>query len=432
MYLDCSFNLNSLFNSHGLSIMVDGLKVYKPMQYEGFAFLGIVVILILFFVLFSIWFRGIPKKVELFDTIDKWLLFGVTLLVLHSISHEVSFGDVLLFKIKFNDVIKDKFEIFRSIGRFFWPAYYLIVIYIMKAFYHVFTKNQVVLVMFMLLTFIAQMFDQRAIFGMYQDPKFMESAIRSDPSHWDEVLKDKKVMFLYPGYQKEYAFGGDYVNLLYVAHRHHMAINTGYLARTNKEMVKIMGDSLLYNICMGKISKNAVYITTEANQRWFLPGVESNLLKRFKIDNYIVFVPTGKSKPKNDSVHYDPSFFFSNFISNVDAKERIFVNKGVESLIQYGPFVPLYAGKYKISYILQAEINNVHSKICGVEITSKSGSSLIASKDFFSSDFKTNLPQNFDITIQLDSLTEACEFKVISSGSVALTSLGVNLIRLND
>ena len=124
---DCSFNLNGFINSKGYSRVFDALPTYTDGQYEGFAYLGLGVFILLLISLFyvTISIKKIGKETWLYGLMYVFISIA---LVIFSVSPIVTFNDKFLFKITDSSTLTNYWSIFRSTGRIIWPVCYLIYI----------------------------------------------------------------------------------------------------------------------------------------------------------------------------------------------------------------------------------------------------------------------------------------------------------------
>lgn len=126
-----SFNLNGFVNPIGYSKIMKWLDVYKEGQYEGFAYLGLGIIILFisaligFAIAWKKWFP-IMKKKWLKVLIAVGIIFGLVLL---AASPKVTFNSHLLFELPDIDMIMKYWSIFGSSGRIIWPVYYLIILF---------------------------------------------------------------------------------------------------------------------------------------------------------------------------------------------------------------------------------------------------------------------------------------------------------------
>lgn len=126
---ECSFNLNGFFNEKGYSRFFDALPMYHELQYEGFAYLGLGIFVLLTtvaaFVVMDLTRNGGScirgKRVEL-------LTVGLMTagLVVFAASPVVTWNDKLLFVLTDSSTLTHYWSIFRSTGRIIWPVNYMI------------------------------------------------------------------------------------------------------------------------------------------------------------------------------------------------------------------------------------------------------------------------------------------------------------------
>ncbi len=137
-----SFNLNGFFNAKGYSRFFPALATYHDGQYEGFAYLGLGVFVLLAvalvflarFVLQGIFSakRGNGARQGGLDR--DFILYGVMYvlmsvgLILFAASPEVTFGDKLLFVLTDSSTLTHYWGMFRSSGRIVWPVCYLMIL----------------------------------------------------------------------------------------------------------------------------------------------------------------------------------------------------------------------------------------------------------------------------------------------------------------
>ncbi|MDE7415519.1 MAG: hypothetical protein K2N44_04255 [Lachnospiraceae bacterium] len=124
-----SFNLNGFFNEKGYSRFLDALPMYHDGQYEGFAYLGIGIFVLLiaaivFFILELVKNRCRRIKIYYAEIIAGILISAG--LILFAASPFVTWNDKLLFVLTDSSTLTHYWSIFRSSGRIVWPVCYLI------------------------------------------------------------------------------------------------------------------------------------------------------------------------------------------------------------------------------------------------------------------------------------------------------------------
>lgn len=123
-----SFNLNGFYNPIGYSKTLKWLDVYTEGQYEGFAYLGLGMLILLLGAVVALLFSG-RKKLALLKA--NWMKAVIAIGVIVGIiflaaSPKVTFNEKLLFEFPDIDIVIRYWSIFGSSGRLVWPVYYLI------------------------------------------------------------------------------------------------------------------------------------------------------------------------------------------------------------------------------------------------------------------------------------------------------------------
>lgn len=123
-----SFNLNGFINPQGWSSILPDLPLYGDGAGEGLAFLGIGV---LFLFLTSIVgmmiskLRGGKVGIKADGNLLAFSIIGVGSIIV-SVSHELSLGNRVVWEIPYPEELVSLWGMFRSSGRFIWPAIYLL------------------------------------------------------------------------------------------------------------------------------------------------------------------------------------------------------------------------------------------------------------------------------------------------------------------
>ena len=249
-----SFNLNGFFNPIGYSKIMKWLEVYKEGQYEGFAYLGLGIIILLGFAILS-YLISLKKYLQVIK--ENWMkivisvgvILGLTLL---AASHKITFNEYLLFELPDIDIMIDYWSIFRSSGRLIWPVYYVVfltaIIKVLKLFSE-YSQNKIVVYSVLIITFVVQMYDMSdkliAIHNNY-------AQIISDTKVFDGDLWNKMeeknyehVFWVSHNIDKEIMLFADW------ALEHDMTMSNFYFARSvdvreqrRKEMQRLTKDTL--------------------------------------------------------------------------------------------------------------------------------------------------------------------------------------------
>lgn len=160
-----SFNLNGFFNAKGYSRFLPALATYHDGQYEGFAYLGLGVFLLLvialvYFVRSVYWGvrTGKPKVDREFVLYSVMYVLISVGLILFAASPEVTFGDKLLFILTDSSTLTHYWSMFRSSGRIVWPVCYLIMIGVIVCNDRLFSKKNIAAAVLAVCVFL-QIFD---------------------------------------------------------------------------------------------------------------------------------------------------------------------------------------------------------------------------------------------------------------------------------
>lgn len=137
-----SFNLNGFINPQGWSSLLPDLPRYTPGQYEGFAYLGLGMIVVSVFSAFATLIRYAVSDTHKLKKQDSspdtrpyrnisYLICGLfffLITVAISASNEISLNNSLLISFRLPDALMELWSIFRACGRLVWPAVYVICI----------------------------------------------------------------------------------------------------------------------------------------------------------------------------------------------------------------------------------------------------------------------------------------------------------------
>lgn len=194
-----SFNLNGFFNAKGYSKLLPSLTTYCDGQYEGFAYLGLGVFILLavalIYIVINVYRSVCEKKIK---PDRDFVIYGVMYvlmsigLILFAASPEVTLGDRLLFTLTDSSTLTHYWSMFRSSGRMVWPVCYLIYIGVIVCNDRLFARRHAAVAVLVLCTLV-QMFDisgklsgQRNTFAK---EVVYESPLKSDI--WEQLSENK-------------------------------------------------------------------------------------------------------------------------------------------------------------------------------------------------------------------------------------------------
>lgn len=403
-----SMNLNSLFNPQGWSSYFLKDQLYATSgQYEGFNYLGIGVILLLICSMFMIVNNG---NINLKG--NRGLLIVILIFTLTAISNVITLSGRTLFVIPLPEVLLKLCGIVRASGRFFWPVYYLIILFILTLLIKNLKTRSVLF--FLTIALSIQFADLSGKFNefhtMYESDIAWESPLKSDV--WGKLNKEKyhNIIFV-PAKVNQ-----DYVAFSMLAAEKEMTINAVYTARDDYRKKELYNQKLVGDFEKGLWDSNSVYI------------VDNSLFKQTKqnkknkdlflsADSFNLFIPNGANDPQLDDLDMNLYSFdykigsIINFGANgnsglitdvgwsaieekatwTEGKEAKLVfnlNEPPKDLVLSMKMAPLLGGNLKVQNLI-VSVNN--HKIKKVEIKSDDTYQFTIPKEFFNNQLEISL-----------------------------------------
>lgn len=287
-----SANLLSFFNPLEYSTILPNIPLRVAGQREGFAYLGLGIILLLIISVAGLTINRI-KKVSLANNVKTWLWFtpiGIVALVFFffSLSTTIDLGSVTLIDIplpKWSQAITDTL---RATGRFSWILYYLLIVTILYVISRFRFHSNIVTILLAGALVIQIMDIYPLLIRNYGSVGRYESSLSSE---WEEIVKDATVIIMFHPYQADYLEKDDYIKFVYLAHQQQIPITTGYLARYDISAREAYSTGLRTAFMSGEPQHSALYITTPEFEYEFQPWLEKNLVRKQVVDGYSVYIP---------------------------------------------------------------------------------------------------------------------------------------------
>ena len=283
-----SANANALFNSFDKTSILPALPIAKDGQYEGFAFLGVGVLLLLLASL--IFFPFVKRKTS------KWrlrkaylpLLLVIFLATLFSFSAQWTFGETVFAKMDYPDFLARRF---RASGRFIWLLHYASILGIIVCFARLNLRNEIKIGVFLIAIGI-QFYDIQPLvqrgYVQYEHPNHS-----FHKNTWQPLLNTVERIWTYPLHAESYLDNCDYGKLVNIAQSQQIPISAGRVIYFNwKEWENsrtYIEQQLASNI---PDEQQAAFITSFEQYEAFRPLVEANELQAFLVESYLVFLPT--------------------------------------------------------------------------------------------------------------------------------------------
>ena len=285
-----STNLNAIVNSQGKTFFQSALPTrvqYYP-QREGFQYLGFGMILLgcyaILLVLTDIkmcarWKRHWP------------LVLILSAVALFSLSNEITLGEYTLLQYSIPAPAKVLTNAFRSSARLFWPVYYTIFYAVLVI--TVGRGRARLAVPLMAVVCILQLIDisplrpVSALYAMSNDQEQYPNRLQSPL--WQQVFSSADTIVMYPPYSRIYNEPEDYKDFVYLAALHNKAITTGYVSRTDMNLVWQVTARLEEKLRSDGCEEHAMYIlSARYYERNFLDRGPFPDCRRGIIDGYYV------------------------------------------------------------------------------------------------------------------------------------------------
>ena len=303
-------NLNTFFidNDFWSYILPDIGSI--PIDYEGFAFLGVGIIVLLFISLYEV-FKNKLLLNTIFSKKNIYLLSLSILLFLFAITNKITLGTLVLFEFDLPEFFKIFTRPLRSSGRMVWLLFYLIycaIFFILANSKHLQSYKYLLPILLVIQIFDTgaaasnfrfKMSDTRAYnlkpYINSNDPKNI-AIVKTLNSFWDSPLvspewikiKDnyKKIIYVYPRNRPENAYP-----LVYFAAKNKLATNFGYFSRYKGSKKDEIYSKIDETINKKNYDADSIYVFDKSvKDKWNQIVDECSAIDLCKnIDGYMVF-----------------------------------------------------------------------------------------------------------------------------------------------
>jgi len=297
-----SMNLLAPFKPGTGSLIAPGnwsrfIKPFTPFYIEqgdeGFNYLGLGMLMLLALSLYCL-VKQLPDK----KTLTLWspMICVCAALSFYALSNIIYVGQHILFSYSlpgYSSVITD---MFRASGRFFWPAYYLLMMMVFIILNRR-LKNHVLIPLFVI-ALALQIADLSIKINELHQRFMFPSTVQatSESSIWQTISgRYTRIAFLPPlsRPQTKIVGFGDYIHY---AATHNMSVNLGYFARQNNGEYVRFGKQLLTQAFQGKFSADTVYIVLNPRIAAMLKPRLSGQDTVARVGTYMVIFPGEKKK----------------------------------------------------------------------------------------------------------------------------------------
>ena len=278
-YGEYKLNLLSAFdpgsNFNTWSYILPDIKLRTLEQAEGFNYFGLGSLII---ILLSIVIYIVSKSK--FYYIKKNFIFIIASIffTIIALSNKISFGNVEILNIELNKYILAGLSIFRASGRFFWPVYYLILIFSLVFLFKNISKRKYVTLI--LTCLLVQVIDISGAIKNYS--KIINKSIISENKDLDNLFQIKK--YLVSASNSNY--NPYFSKLSYLSEKFKIQrTNVINLARVNRKVLAETRYEIYKNFYNKKIDINTIYIVESFSHLRNLQSIFKDELYFYKIDN---------------------------------------------------------------------------------------------------------------------------------------------------
>jgi hypothetical protein len=257
-----SMNLLGLFASNGWAALGPAIPVFEGQTYEGFNYPGAGVLALAAIATMALLMRR-PARRTVIAALP--LLAACGLMALASLSPKITFGQHVVTEIALPARVAVLYSAFRSTGRFFWPAGYLLTAGAIAA----------VAARFQLRTALLILIAAAAVQGYDLRSRYVaDRALRSDASwfEWNDPTRDR----VWPAIAATHrhlvlvppeACGPEpapYEPLMYLAGRYGLTLNSGRAGRMSVKALAAACGQMMSDVHDGRFSADTIYVTADA------------------------------------------------------------------------------------------------------------------------------------------------------------------------
>jgi len=283
-------NFLSPVDSSGWSYILRDIPEGKG-EYEGFNFLGLGV-MFLAIVVVPILLRGDGM---LRETVRQNAFLSILLvgLFFYSISNVIGIGSFEFRLFELPPVLRDLTAAFRASGRFFWPAFYLLVLFLVLVVVRGYEPR--VATFLLGIALIIQVVDTHAGWRGLRG-KLMARPVSTWVSpltapFWDQAgQRYSKVRLLMPQYS-----WGHWVSVGDFAARHRMATDIVHLARQSPAMLRVATDLAATATSDGNYELDTLYVVDDRARAAALLKLDSSRDLATEVDGFTVIAPGWKT-----------------------------------------------------------------------------------------------------------------------------------------
>jgi hypothetical protein len=284
-------NLNTFTNPQGSSHFIKDMPVATEGQYEGYAYLGLGMILFIMFIIFhKIGQKNKLKTVTIPQTeLFPYILGIVLVFLLFSLSPTITFNQYKLFTYPVVQPFERLWSIFRATGRMTWVSIYIMVTICFWWLCTQFSRKKAIILLSVFL--LIQWTDLKPWFvskGNSFKARVIWQTELSSPV-WTNLANDYKHIF----------FMGDYTrkelnSFLDFAANNKMTVNDTYLARTNSNKIHKNKQNEMVYLTNNEPRDDTIYIFQDEEQASLFREVGKSI-HFFLVDDVFIGINSRKT-----------------------------------------------------------------------------------------------------------------------------------------
>lgn len=272
-----SWNLNGFINPLHYGLLLSDLPLGTEGQYEGFSYLALGNLVLFPLGLFLFIKEDLSKrKINFFIP----YILVCCFLILFALSNKAFANTHLLWDFRTPQRLESLFGLFRSSGRFIWPVFYFIVLFILIS---IIKKSKIVVPIYFV-ALLLQFIDLQPLITSKQIQGSLKYQSPLQSEFWSYAANSNKHVVLLPASSARRV----YEPFALYARKNYLTLNWGYFSRANLEEIKEYGEQLWFDVLSGKADESSLYILWDSE--WLAKSGESvaNNLIICKVDGYIV------------------------------------------------------------------------------------------------------------------------------------------------
>ncbi|MFK7970991.1 MAG: DUF6311 domain-containing protein [Bacteroidia bacterium] len=312
-----SANLNTFFNSMDRMALIPGMPLAfvppgsseQSPQYEGFAYLGAgMIVLLLFGFFLLVWKRPYIARKTMLRMIPIGLAaLGLFILALSNI---ITFEDRVLLEVPMNDLMERMGSTFRASGRYVWASHYLIYALVIWVLVKKISIKPVLLITIGA-ALVLQVIDVSPYVPSQDIYPHGPYATKLESPAWEEMFDKARLVVMEPAYARNFAMFGDDMYFIRLAHDTKTPITAGHLARYDNRARNRMRDTIRIAQESGQLPSNferSLFVSPTNESGRFNKLIGSGALKAFAVDGYVMYVPQALLAEASETVQNLPSF----------------------------------------------------------------------------------------------------------------------------